>query len=98
MPRASDPSNRVSGNAAAIAFGDAVSGAFAIAHGHRRVPRPVISPSARSPMRCRARGVALADRNTTSLANVATQRWYGWDGAADNLWAQSLRPSSIAAK
>ena len=20
------------------------------------------------------------------------QRWYGWDGAGDSLWAQSLRP------
>jgi cytochrome c peroxidase len=23
---------------------------------------------------------------------VAVQRWFGWDGANDNLWAQSLRP------
>lgn len=92
-PPANDPSNRMSGNAAAIAFGDALfrepklsrTGTIACATCHQ---------AARSftdglP---RARGVALADRNTTSLANVAAQRWYGWDGAADNLWAQSLRP------
>ena len=32
------------------------------------------------------------DRNTPSVANVRLQRWYGWDGAGDSLWAQSLRP------
>ena len=31
-------------------------------------------------------------RNTLGLANLSTQRWFGWDGANDNLWAQSLRP------
>ena len=32
------------------------------------------------------------DRNTPSVANTRLQRWYGWDGASDSLWAQSLRP------
>jgi cytochrome c peroxidase len=32
------------------------------------------------------------DRNTPTLMNVRGQRWYGWDGAADSLWFQSLRP------
>ena len=40
------------------------------------------------------RGVGLAemDRNTPTLLNLAAGRWYGWDGASDSLWAQSLRP------
>jgi cytochrome c peroxidase len=26
------------------------------------------------------------------VTNVRTQRWFGWDGANDSLWAQSVRP------
>ena len=91
--RATDPSNRVSGNAAAIAFGEVLfrtptlsrTGTIACATCHQ--PGRAFTDGLP-----RAHGVALADRNTASLANVAAQRWYGWDGAADNLWAQSLRP------
>jgi cytochrome c peroxidase len=32
------------------------------------------------------------DRRTPSLWNVGYQHWFGWDGAADSLWMQSLRP------
>jgi cytochrome c peroxidase len=41
-----------------------------------------------------ARGVGtkVLDRNTPSLLNVAFNRWFGWDGAADSLWGQSIRP------
>lgn len=31
-------------------------------------------------------------RNTTSLLDVAQQRWFRWDGSADSLWAASLMP------
>jgi len=34
----------------------------------------------------------LLDRHTPSLWNVAYQRWWFWDGRADSLWAQPLRP------
>ncbi|HEY7542406.1 MAG TPA: cytochrome c peroxidase [Methylomirabilota bacterium] len=37
-------------------------------------------------------GMAPVDRNTPTLMNLRGQRWYGWDGAADSLWSQSLRP------
>ena len=40
----------------------------------------------------RARGLALTDRNTPSLANVRLARWFGWDGAHDSLWSQGIRP------
>ena len=42
----------------------------------------------------RARGFGLVelDRRTPSLWNVGYQHWFGWDGAADSLWMQSLRP------
>lgn len=92
-PRAADPSNRVSGNAAAIALGERLfrdpslsrSGAIACATCHR-------SDRAFTDGLARAQGLARGDRNTPSLMNAGGQRWYGWDGAQDNLWAQSLRP------
>ncbi len=45
-----------------------------------------------------ADGKALAEgkhrhvRNTQGLLDVGLQRWLGWDGGADSLWAASLRP------
>ena len=32
------------------------------------------------------------DRNTPSIVNVRYGRWFGWDGANDTLWTQSVRP------
>lgn len=37
-------------------------------------------------------GAAPHVRNTQGLLNVGYQRWFGWDGGADSLWAASLRP------
>lgn len=37
-------------------------------------------------------GIARGERNTLGLHNLRWQRWFGWSGANDNLWAQSLRP------
>jgi cytochrome c peroxidase len=90
---ARDPSNRVSGQAAAIAFGAALfhevrlsrQGGLSCASCHQLARgftdgRPT------------AVGLQAGTRNTLGLADVGTRRWYGWDGANDNLWAQSLRP------
>jgi cytochrome c peroxidase len=38
------------------------------------------------------RGIAPLTRHTPSLLNLRYQHWFGWDGANDSLWAQSLRP------
>ena len=38
------------------------------------------------------RGAAEVDRNTPTLMNARLGRWFGWDGAADSLWSQSIRP------
>ncbi len=88
-----DPSNRASGNADAIAFGDALfrdprlsrTGTIACATCHQ----PARAFTDGLP---RAVGLATVDRNTISVANVRLQHWFGWDGAGDSLWAQSLRP------
>jgi len=39
-----------------------------------------------------AQGIAAGSRNTPSLLDAARHRHYGWDGARDALWSQSLRP------
>ncbi len=92
-PWSPDPSNRVSGNAEAIELGE------------RLFFEPRLSPSGKvlcatchapfrgfQDARARAFGLAEVDRNTPSLFNVRYQRWFGWDGAHDSLWAQSIRP------
>ena len=35
-------------------------------------------------------------RRTPSLLNVAHNRWFGWDGRQDTLWAQALAPLEAA--
>ena len=37
-------------------------------------------------------GVATHDRNTQGLLDAGFQRWFGWDGGSDSLWAATLRP------
>ncbi len=92
-PWSPDPTNRVSGKPAAIELGE------------RLFFEPRLSPSGKvlcatchapfrgwQDSRARAFGHADADRNTQSLFNVRYNRWFGWDGAGDSLWAQSIRP------
>jgi len=38
------------------------------------------------------RGIDETPRHPPSLLNAAYQKWYDWDGKADSLWAQALRP------
>ena len=40
----------------------------------------------------RNKGQAEVDRNTPTLMNMRHHRWFALDGAADSLWAQSMRP------
>ena len=88
-----DPGNRVSGAPAAIAFGRAlffdprlsVSGTVSCATCHK----PDRAWTDGLP---RSRGHRIVDRNAPSLFNLRFNRWFGWDGAQDTLWAQNLRP------
>jgi cytochrome c peroxidase len=92
-PIATDPTNRVSGKRPALELGErlffdtrlSASGRFSCGTCH--VPERNWTDN-------RVRGVAAAevDRNTPTLMNARLGRWYGWDGAADSLWAQSIRP------
>jgi cytochrome c peroxidase len=92
-PWSPDPSNRVSGDSEAIELGE------------RLFFEPRLSPSGKvlcatchapfrgfQDTRARAFGLAEVDRNTPSIFNARYNRWFGWDGAGDSLWAQSIRP------
>ncbi len=37
-------------------------------------------------------GLSEVQRNAPPLFDLADQRWFGWDGGADSLWAASIRP------
>lgn len=43
-----------------------------------------------------AQGLEKGTRNTPSLWNTAYGRWWFWDGRADSLWSQALRPIETA--
>ena len=92
-PIASDPTNRASGQRAAVELGErlffdtrlSINGNFSCGTCH--VPERNWTDN-------RVRGVAAAevDRNTPTLMNARLGHWYGWDGGADSLWSQSIRP------
>jgi cytochrome c peroxidase len=92
-PAARDPSNRASGRPEAIALGERfffsprLSGAGGLLCASCHEPWRGYTDG-----RPRALGLAFVDRNTPTLANVRLNRWFGWDGANDNLWSQSIRP------
>ena len=92
-PAKVDPSNRVSGQPAAIALGERLFstaslsgvGGLRCASCHEQWRGFVDG-------RTTGLGAEPGARNTLPLRNVALQRWFGWDGANDSLWAQSVRP------
>lgn len=88
-----DPSNRVSGKAQAVALGEKLffdprlSGTGGVLCATCHVPFRAWQDG-----RARAVGLAEGERNTPGLLDIRLGRWFGWDGAQDSLWAQSLRP------
>ena len=92
-PAQPDPSNRVSGKPDAIELGTrlffdqrlSASGTLSCSSCH--VPERNWTDNL-----TRGVGVSEVDRNTPTLANLLASRWYGWSGASDSLWSQSLRP------
>ena len=93
VPVAKDATNRVSGERPAIELGErlffdqrlSASGRFSCGTCHVPVRNWTDNQTL---------GVAAAqvDRNTPTLMNVRLGRWFGWSGAADSLWSQSIRP------
>lgn len=92
IPWQPDDSNRGSGHPMAIAAGarlffDAnlsANGALSCATCHD-------PQSGYTDGRARAKGIALLPRNAPTIIDTRWQRWFGWGGAHDNLWAQTLK-------
>jgi len=88
-----DPSNRVSGKPEAIALGEKLffeprlSGTGSVLCASCHAPFRHFQDA-----RARAFGLEPVDRNTLTVVNARFYRWFGWDGAQDSLWAQSIRP------
>jgi cytochrome c peroxidase len=87
-----DASNPASGSPPGIAFGETLF------YSPRLSPTGVRCASCHEPWRhftdgrVVAQGVSGGSRNTPSLLDAARHRHFGWDGAHDQLWQQSLRP------
>jgi cytochrome c peroxidase len=93
QPMAPDPSNRVSGRPEAIALGRELFFDPRLSRGGQRSCATCHDPAgAFADGRARSVGAAVVDRNAIALANLRLNRWFGWDGAGDSLWAQSIRP------
>ena len=92
-PLEPDPSNRVSGKPQAIALGEKL-----FFEPRLSGPGSVLCATCHVPFRAfqdgRPRGFGLkdGDRNTLSVVDARFYRWFGWDGAQDSLWSQSIRP------
>jgi cytochrome c peroxidase len=88
-----DHSNRQSGKPDAIAFGRELfeSPDLAIDRG-RSCATCHEADRAFTDGKPRGIGIAPVDRNTPALHNMRLNRWYGWDGKSDSLWAQSIAP------
>jgi cytochrome c peroxidase len=92
-PLKPDPSNRVSGKPAAIALGEKLffeprlSGTGSVLCATCHAPFRHFQDG-----RSRAFGLEPVERNTPTVVNARFYRWYGWDGAHDSLWSQSIRP------
>ena len=92
-PAGSDPTNRASGKPDAIEFGtrlffdQRLSGEGKVACGSCHVPERNWTDNLR-----RGVGMVEVNRNTPPVINLRGGRWYGWDGGADSLWSQNLRP------
>jgi cytochrome c peroxidase len=88
-----DPGNRVSGRAEAAALGERL-----FFEPRLSGPGSVLCASCHVPFRGfqdarpRAFGLEETDRNTPSVLDVRFNRRFGWNGAQDSLWAQSIRP------
>lgn len=92
-PTARDPSNRVSGTPAGIALGEHLFDEPRLS-GDGRMSCASCHQAGRewSDGLARARGTVELDRRTPSLWNIGYLHWFGWDGAGDSLWAQTIRP------
>jgi len=90
---ARDSSNRVSGNKDAIRLGEALFFDHELG-----IDSKFSCASCHDPGKAFADGLVTGQgrvklvRNTPTLLNLKSNRWFGWGGENDSLWAQSIRP------
>lgn len=84
-----DASNRADGRPEAVALGRRLFFDPALSATGR-----ISCASCHRPQQAFQDGVPASrnGRNTPGLLDAAGRRWYGWDGAHDNLWSASLAP------
>jgi cytochrome c peroxidase len=88
-----DPSNRVSGKPAAIAYGKTLFESNDLSVDRQRSCATCHQEDlAFADGIMRGIGLTRVDRNTPALFNMRLNRWFGWDGKSDSLWAQSIAP------
>ena len=92
IPWLVDDSNRGSGKPLAIAAGARLFFAKALSKNSElscascHVPEKGFTDG-----RARAQGLEALPRNTPTVIDSRWQRWFGWGGAHDNLWSQTLK-------
>lgn len=92
-PSGRDDANRVEAHPAAAAWGRALFAERRLSAGGQLSCATCHVPArAFQDGRPTASGRAAGRRNTPGLLDVAQQRWFGWNGAADSLWSASLAP------
>ena len=88
-----DPSNRVSGKPAAIAYGKTLFESNDLSVDRQRSCATCHQEDlAFADGIMRGIGLTRVDRNTPALFNMRLNRWFGRDGKSDSLWAQSIAP------
>jgi len=96
-PAALDAGNALAGREAAIALGQQLFFDPRLSPDGRLSCASCHAPAlAFTDGRARSLGRAELDRNAPSLWNAVHGRWWDWDGAADSLWSQALRPLTDA--
>ena len=96
-PRALDAGNALAGRGEAVALGQQLFFDPRLSPDGRLACASCHAPAlAFTDGRVRSMGRAELDRNAPSLWNAVHARWWDWDGAADSLWSQALRPLTDA--
>ncbi|MEM7563939.1 MAG: cytochrome c peroxidase [Pseudomonadota bacterium] len=88
-----DKSNRVSGNPLAIKLGERLFFDHDLGRDSKLSCASCHDPGLLfSDGKSTAEGRNPMQRNTPTLQNIAFNRWFGWGGESDSLWAQTIRP------
>jgi cytochrome c peroxidase len=85
-----DRSNALEGRSAAIELGRRLFGDPALSADGQTSCASCHDPA--TAFQDNRRTPKYGTRNTPTLLDVAQQRWFGWDGGNDSLWAASLKP------